>query len=96
MNNLITSKNILKHELIGLEASIITSNDQSLLNLTGRIVDETRNLIKMETNKGIKKVPKNIIRLRLILPNKEMVNIQGSLLVGRPEDRIKKRWRFWY
>lgn len=86
----ITQQNILAHELIGLSVDIMDSSDPSLNNLHGKIVYETKNLLMIDANKSIKKVPKNIVTLSVKLPDGNNCMISGSELVGRPEDRIQR------
>ena len=86
---MITAKNIVKHELIGLKAEVVKSKNKSLVGLKGKIVDETRNMLTIETKNGDKKVIKSECVLKLWLP-KEVVEVDGKLLVGSPEKRIKK------
>lgn len=82
-------KNIIKHELIGLHVKILESKNKSLVGLEGQIVDETKNMLTIKTNKGEKKVIKNHSTFELQLPNGEAVEVLGSILVGRPEARLK-------
>jgi len=86
----ITQQNILAHELIGLSAEIVDSKEPSLKNLQGKIVYETKNLLAINANENIKKVPKNIVILSLKLPDGDACIISGTNLVGRPEDRIQR------
>ncbi len=86
----ITQQNVLAHELIGLDAEIVNSKDPSLKNLQGRIVYETKNLLMIDVNKKIKRIPKDTIVLSLKLPDGDGCVISGSDLVGRPEDRIQR------
>ena len=46
-------------------------------------------MLTIETKKGEKKIIKKECTLRIKL-NKEIVEVDGALLVGRPEKRIKK------
>ena len=78
-----------KHELIGLEAEVITSNNKDLLGLKGKVVDETRNLIVLATEKGEKKILKKEVTLKIKI-NEEEIQVDGNVLVGKPEERIKK------
>lgn len=89
-----TAKNILRHELIGLECSIVKSDNKSQVGINGKIVDETRKTIEIESSKGMKTIPKqgSIFRLNL---GKETVDVPGNLLVAKPEDRIKKKFSSW-
>ncbi len=86
---MITPKNLIKHELIGLEAEIEESKNKSLVGLKGKIVDETKNMLTIKTKKGEKKIIKRECTLK-IKTDKGIVKIEGTLLSGNPEKRIKK------
>ncbi|MBT3984751.1 ribonuclease P protein component 1 [archaeon] len=86
---MITSNNIKKHELIGLDVEVVDSINKDLCGLKGKVVDETRNLIVLATNKGEKKVLKKDATFMFKLEN-EKVEVDGKVLVGRPEERLKK------
>lgn len=83
--------NITKHELIGLFVKVIESKNKSVVGISGKIIDETRETIKIKTAKGEKNIIKNQARFQFTLPKKEKVEVQGKLLIGRPEIRIKKQ-----
>ena len=85
-----TQQNVLAHELIGLSAIIADSKDPSLKNLQGKIVYETKNVLTIDANHDIKKIPKNIVVLSLMLPDGNSCMVNGTDLVGRPEDRIPR------
>jgi len=90
---MITPYNILRHELIGLEARIVDSTHPGYL-CSGTIIRETRNTIDIESkDKKIRKLPKDSIVLELKLPNGEIVKLDGKRIVARPEDRVKKKYR---
>ena len=82
---------MLRHELIGLEAIVVTSSDPGLVGVRGTIVDETQNMLIIERGGEPRAVPKSTSIFELILPGGERVKIDGIRLLGRPEDRIKKR-----
>jgi ribonuclease P protein subunit POP4 len=88
----ITSKNILIHELIGLDCKISCSTDKNKEKIKGKIIDETKNTIKIKTIKGRKILPKKEIEIELKL-NEKKIKIQGKKIIGRSEDRIKLNWR---
>ena len=55
---MITSKNLVHHEFIGLNVQVTNENDSSL-KLIGTIIDETKNTIKIEDeDKTEKLIPK--------------------------------------
>jgi RNase P/RNase MRP subunit p29 len=55
---MITPENILSHEIIGLYATVERCSDIYLTNLSGRIIMETKNIIGIETSKGIRHISK--------------------------------------
>jgi len=92
----ITPKNLVRHELIGLNVEIAESTDSTFRNLKGRIIDETYNTFKIETKDGKEKtIPKKYCIFIFTLPNKTKVQVEGKILIGRPEDRIKKKFARW-
>ncbi len=86
----ITPQNVLAHELIGLSAEIVDSKDPSLKNLQGNVVYETKNVLAINVKQNIKKIPKCIVKISLRLPDGDECIINGSDLVSRPEDRIRR------
>ena len=88
---MITRENILSHEIIGLYATIEGCSNRFLANLSGRIILETKNMIGIETSRGVKKISKSTARkIKLDLNSGRSCYISGSSLIGRPEDRISK------
>lgn len=90
---MINSKNIFYHELIGLYSEVFKSSNKFLVGISGNIIDETKKTISIETDNGVKIIPKNSSVFHLFLPNEEWVEIEGKILVNRPEDRIKKKYK---
>ena len=89
-----TAKNILRHELIGLQCEIMSSNTESQIGIKGKIVDETMKTIVIRARDSEKRVQKRgtIFRLKL---DDNTVDVEGTYLVARPEDRIKKKFNKW-
>ena len=83
--------NIVKHELIGLFAVVVDANNKNLIGIEGEIVNETKNTLLIEMKHGEKKVLKKGTYFKIVVGNQEVI-IKGEILVGRPEDRIKK-WK---
>lgn len=94
MIEVITPKNIIKHELIGMQASVVDSSNKDIVGTRGKVIDETRNMLVIRTQKGDKKVQKQHSKFMFMLNDKRVV-VEGSLLVARPEDRVKKKVRKW-
>lgn len=86
MHNTINS---LKHELIGLYAEIITSSNKSLIGIRGKIINESKYTLTIRTNSKSKKILKNQVKMKIITNKNETV-INGSDLIGRVEERLKK------
>ena len=84
-------ESIARHELIGLTTSVVESTNPSMIELSGKIVDETRNILIIETEKGEKSIPKGNVSLIFTLPDGCKVKVKGSILVSQPENRIGKR-----
>lgn len=83
-------KNILKGELIGLRIKVIKSDNPVLVGIKGKIIDETRNMLVVEQeNKKMSRLIKDKITLH-VYQNNRIIEIDGKLLIGRPEDRVKK------
>ncbi len=91
----ITSQNLLKHEIIGLDTRVAGSTNKQLVGLKGRIIDETRNTITILDGKRKQIVPKDVAVLRIRLPDGTWIEVDGKKLVGRPEDRVKMRLKRW-
>ncbi|MEK6973904.1 MAG: ribonuclease P protein subunit [Nanoarchaeota archaeon] len=81
--------NPLKHELIGLYAEIIASKNKSLIGIRGKIINESKYTLTVRTNSKPKKILKNQVKMKLIMDKNETV-INGSDLIGRAEERLKK------
>jgi ribonuclease P protein subunit POP4 len=91
----ITPQNLVRHELIGLEVEIKESKNPSQVDLKGKVIGETYSTLEIETKKGEKNIPKDITIFIFKLPNGTKVQVDGKVLIGRPEDRIKKKLPRW-
>ena len=90
---MITAKNLVHHEFIGLNVHA-TGKANNSLNLKGTIIDETKNTIKIEAMDNTEKlIPKNGSIFVFEIPNGEKIEVDGNILSIRPEDRIKKRFK---
>lgn len=90
----ITSENLPYHELIGLMVEVSSSSSRYIVGLKGRVVDETLNMIIIETDDGTeKKIPKSHSAFIFTIPNGEKVEVEGGNILSRPEDRIQNRFR---
>jgi len=72
--------------LIGEKARIISASNKTLIGVEGKIIDETKKTISIETEKKVKKVLKKDVKLSI---NKKV--IEGEELIGKQEERLKKK-----
>ena len=91
----ITPQNLVRHEFCGLSIRIAKSSDPTQRGLRGKVTDETYKTLRIETKKGEKTVIKSNCVFVFTLPDKRKVEVDGRLLVSRPEDRIKKKFPRW-
>ncbi len=93
---MITPENIVRHELIGLKIEVKESSNPKSIGIRGKVINETRNTFIIEkTDKKEITLSKDDCTFVFTLPDKTKVIIDGNILVSRPEDRIKKKFRKW-
>ncbi len=88
---MLTPQNLIRHELIGLELTVVGSMNPCSIGLCGRVIDETRNTIVISQGGLRKVIPKATACLRFTLPSGVKVDVDGVQIVGAPQNRIKKR-----
>jgi ribonuclease P protein subunit POP4 len=71
--------------VIGKLIRIEDAANRSLIGINGKIIDETKNTITIQTTKGTKKIIKD--QATIMINNK---TINGKTLIGRTEARIKQ------
>ena len=84
---MITSDNITSHEFIGLHTEIVNSFNPQIIGLNGRIMDETKSMFTINTQKGTKSIPKNTNSWKFSIDGNDVV-IDGSKIEKRSFDRI--------
>jgi small subunit ribosomal protein S17 len=84
---------IVQHEFIGLETKVVRSSNPDVVGISGRVVDETRNTFTILYNGKRRVVIKDTAVFDFVMPDGTVVEIDGKIVIGRPEDRIKKRPR---
>jgi len=92
---MITPHNILRHELIGLQVKVLDALNPSVNGIRGKVIDETRNTLSISNGEETAMIPKEIATFRFHLPTGILVDVDGSRLVSRPENRLKTRTRRW-
>jgi ribonuclease P protein subunit POP4 len=84
---------VITDEFIGTDAKIAKSTNSSYLRLHGRLIDESRNTFTILHEGQSKIVVKDVSVFHFKFSDGTIVEIDGKLLVGRPEDRLKKHIR---
>lgn len=74
-----------KEELIGKKIKIIESKNKSLVGIQGVVINETKNILSIESDGKVKKIVKDQC----------VFDINGKTITGkditkRPEERIKR------
>lgn len=84
---------VTQNELIGLNAKVTKSTNRDSIGITGTVIDETRNTLVIRHNNSNKAIPKETAIFQFTLPNGSTVEVEGNTIIGRPEDRVKKKPR---
>jgi len=84
---MITRDNLASHELIGLHAEIADSGNKEIIGMSGKVVDETKFMFTLDTQKGLKKFPKESSSWKFVFNNDEAM-IDGTKLTKRSYERI--------
>jgi ribonuclease P protein subunit POP4 len=84
---------VVQGEFIGLVAKIAKSSNSSLVKMKGKVINETRNTFMIFHDGKQKIIPKDASVFHFTMQDGTVVAIDGKLLLGRPEDRVKKRIR---
>ena len=96
----INPKYIIYHDLIGFYAyakPISKLKEKNFADI-GEVIDESRNILITKKNERIKKYIKKNYLFRFKTPTKNdyLLEVIGSKIVGRPENRLRnlrKKWR---
>ena len=81
--------NILQNEIIGLEAEVLSDSNPENINIRGRVIDETMKTFVIRGT-GTWRIAKKDAVFKFLLDG-VAVKVEGKALVGRPEDRVKKK-----
>ncbi len=89
----VSASNIVFHELVGLKVTVTESSDDTLKGLSGEVIDETKNTLKIISSGGSKIIPKSTVILQVEMPDGTHATVEGKKIAYRPEDRIKRMRR---
>ncbi|OGI11935.1 hypothetical protein A3K64_00485 [Candidatus Micrarchaeota archaeon RBG_16_36_9] len=92
---MITAKELIRHELIGLKAEVAKSTNRFHVGIKGMVVDETKNLLVIETEDGIKKIQKKGTEFIFTISDNKKVKVNGAVIAKRPEERLKLKVKKW-
>lgn len=85
---MITSLNITGHELVGLNARVQGSPCASIIGLNGAIIDETKSMLRIQTQGGVKAVPKANTVFGVSPIEGATISLDGSRILGRSHTRL--------
>ena len=89
---MIARDTIARHELIGLDTQVVESSNLQLVGLNGRVNNETKSMLTINTEKGKKMIPKLNSNLKFFIKGESGL-VKGSSIAKRPFERIgAKAW----
>ena len=88
------NKNIVLHELIGLEAEVVSSRDSSQVGMKGLIVNETKNLLYLKHESKVKEVVKKISKFEFRCGGDSFI-VDGKEINFRAHERTEKAMKFY-
>lgn len=92
MDAIITPANILQHELIGLHVRVAKTTYKNMQDKDARVIDESQKMLTLRFDNGDEKsIPKESGEFIFTIPDGRKVAVKGTLLLGNPEERIKKK-----
>lgn len=68
---------------------IMDSKNKNLIGIKGVVIDETKNTLAIKEDNIVKTILKKQVVLKFNYGENNII-VDGNLLIGRPEDRIKK------
>ena len=81
---------IIREEFVGTVGSVSQSVHTDYLGIQGKVIGEPRNTFTIQHHEKNKKVVKDQAVFQFHFNDGTVVEINGKLLVGKPEDRLKK------
>jgi ribonuclease P protein subunit POP4 len=87
---------IIRQEFVGTEGKVAKSRHTAYNGIRGNVIDETKNTFTILHKGKAKSVIKDAAVFHFKFSDGSIVEIDGKLLVGRSEDRLKKNIkRLW-
>ncbi len=88
------NRNIILNELIGLRVRVLYSLDKKQRGISGIVIDETKNMLVLETKGGIKRVVKSISGFRFY-SGRSSFKVDGKEINFRPHERTGKAVKYY-
>jgi ribonuclease P protein subunit POP4 len=93
----VTPDTLVRHELVGLSARVVSATNPDLTGLDGEVVTETTRTLGIQTDGRVAHVPKASATFEWELPSGEVVRTAGEKLLARPARRTEQtgdsQWR---
>jgi ribonuclease P protein subunit POP4 len=80
---------------MGWTGEIADSTTNLQVGVKGLVVDETKNTLTIETEKGMKKIQKKGSVFIFKISSEKKVKVNGNKIAVRPEDRLKLKVKKW-
>ena len=81
---------VINGEFIGTNCKISASPHSGYVGIKGEVINESKNTFTIMATGKAKNVIKEAVVFQFVYSDGTVVEIDGKLLVGRPEDRLKK------
>ncbi|MCW4006244.1 MAG: ribonuclease P protein component 1 [Candidatus Bathyarchaeota archaeon] len=81
---------IVREEFIGTHGKVTSSCHAGYVGINGMVMDETRNTFTLQHEGKAKSIVKESAVFTFQFSDGTAVQVDGKLLVGKPEDRLKK------
>jgi ribonuclease P protein subunit POP4 len=78
-----------------MDVKVARAKNPNIRGVKGRIVNESRNMLTLANRGGQLLIPKDIATFRFTLEDGRMVDVDGTRLVARPENRLKTKVKRW-
>ncbi|MDP3916948.1 MAG: ribonuclease P protein subunit [Nanoarchaeota archaeon] len=85
------ARDIPRAEFIGRTIEVVGAENPSLIGIKGKIVNDTKSTFEIEKKDGqTKKLVKKQVTIKTKIQGKTVI-IEGEILQGKPEERLKKK-----
>ena len=88
------NKNIVLNEFIGLKVLVLNCIDKNQKGISGVVIEETKNLIKIKSGKDVRSLVKKNTKFRFYY-GKKYFDVEGKEINFRPDERIEKGLKYY-